>query len=378
MLRTSLSLTLTLMLGAAVCGPAAGQTSLQSKERSSQQAATQTSSLTAQTVLQTGDGEEPSDRVMRVGMIGLDTSHCIAFAKILNDPQQPNHIPGFRVTVVYPRGSPDIASSTSRVPKYTVDIGKLGVAVVDNLDAMIAQVDAVLLETNDGRPHLEQVVPVLRAGKPCFIDKPLAGSLADGVAIYRLAEHFQTPVFSASSLRYGKATQAVRNGSSGEVTGCDTWSPCKLEPTHPDLFWYGIHGVESLFTVMGKDCVSVQRTSTSTTELVVGTWNDGRLGSFRGLRSGAAGYGGTAFTTKSRVPVGQYEGYAPLVMEITKFFRTREAPVTPAETLAIYAFMEAADESKRQSGQPVAISDVMQAAQQQADATVRGILQSKR
>lgn len=322
-------------------------------------------------------GQNPGE-VVRVGMIGLDTSHCIAFTKLLNDESQKDFIPGFRVTVVYPKGSPDIESSTSRVPKYTTDIGKLGVQVVDDLEQMIDQVDAVLLETNDGRPHLEQIIPVLRAGKPCFIDKPMAGSLDDCMAIFQLAEHFGTPVFSSSSLRYGKATQAVRNGSIGSVTGCDTWSPCKLEPTHPDLFWYGIHGVESLFTVMGKDVISVVRTSTESTDLVVGTWTDGRIGTFRGLRSGKAGYGGTAFGTKSQAAVGSYDGYAPLVKEITKFFRSRKPPIDPAETLAIYAFMEAADECQRRNGQPVLIEDVMRRARQQSEATFRGILDGSR
>ena len=316
--------------------------------------------------------------IIRVGMIGLDTSHCIAFTKLLNDKSQKDFIPGFRVTAVYPKGSPDIESSTSRVPKYTGDIQKLGVEVVDDLQQMIDQVDAVLLETNDGRPHLEQIVPVLQAGKPCFVDKPMAGSLSDCIAMFRLADHYQTPIFSSSSLRYGKSTQAVRNGSIGQVTGCDTWSPCKLEPTHPDLFWYGIHGVESLFTVMGKDVVSVVRTQTDSTDVVVGTWADGRIGTFRGLRSGKAGYGGTAFGSKAQAAVGSYDGYAPLVSEITKFFRTKETPIDPAETLAIYAFMEAADACVQQNGKRIAIETVMQRASVQADARVRGILRASR
>lgn len=326
----------------------------------------------------TGYGQNQQKSVIRIGMIGLDTSHCIAFTKLLNDPKQPEYISGFRVTAVYPKGSPDIESSTSRVPKYTADIQKLGVEIVDDLDQLIAQVDAVLLETNDGRPHLEQVAPVLKAGKPCFIDKPMAGSLADCIAIFKLSQHYDTPIFSSSSLRYGKSTQAVRNGSIGRVTGCDTYSPCKLEPTHPDLFWYGIHGVESLVTVMGKNVVSVSRTQTESTDIVVGTWTDGRLGTFRGIRSGAAGYGGTAFGTKSQAAVGGYDGYAPLVVQITEFFSSGEPPIDSEETLAVYAFMEAADESKRQNGRTVQVADVFASASTEAEASVRRILRTNK
>jgi len=311
---------------------------------------------------------------IKVGMIGLDTSHCLAFARLMNNADDPKHVPGCRLTVVYPKGSPDIESSVSRVPKYTEEIKKLGVEVVNDLEAMVAQVDAVLLETNDGRPHLEQVIPVLKAGKPCFIDKPIAGSLTDCIAIFELAKHYKTPVFTSSSLRYGKNTQAVRGGSIGDVIGADTYSPCSLEKTHPDLYWYGIHGCESLFTVMGPGVETVVRTQTDDFELVTGTWNDGRIGTFRGMRSGKSGYGGKAFGAKGVADVGSYNGYDPLLVEIVKFFKSGQAPVSPEETTDIYAFMEAADESKRQGFVPVKVADVMAKAKAEAAKKVADVV----
>ncbi len=295
---------------------------------------------------------------MRIGMIGLDTSHCLAFAELLNKQEPDPEVAGFRVVLVYPKGSPDIESSVSRVPDYTVKIKALGVEICDDLDTMIAQVDAVLLETNDGRPHLEQVVPVLKARKPVFIDKPIAGSLADAIAIFELAKHYDTPVFSSSSLRFSAAIQEIRGGSIGPVTGCDTYSPCSLEATHPDLFWYGIHGCEALFTVMGAGCESVVRTSTRDFEQVTGVWSDGRIGTFRGIRAGGSGYGGTAFGANGVASLGKFDGYRPLVVEIVKFYRTGKAPVSAEETIDLYAFMEAADESKRRGFVPVKLADV--------------------
>ncbi len=319
----------------------------------------------------------PERKTVRIGMIGLDTSHCLAFTKLLNDPKAAADIAGFRVVAVYPKGSPDIESSTSRVPKYTEEIRKLGVRIVDDLDELVGQADAILLETNDGRPHLEQIIPALKAGLPVFVDKPIAGSLTDAVAMFELGKHFKTPLFCSSSLRFSDGPQALRAGSAGKILGCSTYSPCSLEKTHPDLFWYGIHGVEMLFTVMGTGCESVTRASSKDFELVTGTWNDGRLGTFRGIRSGSSGYGGTAFGEKGIVPVGKYDGYRPLVVEIVKFFRTREVPVTAKETLEIYAFMEAADESKRQAGAPVTLESVMEKARAQAAEKVKEILARK-
>src|SRR5690606_18973123 len=138
----------------------------------------------------------------------------------------------------------------------------------------------------------------IKAGKPMFIDKPLAGTLADALLILREAKQANVPVFSSSSLRFVPGALAARNGSVGNVTGCDAYSPASLEPTHPDLFWYGIHGVETLFTVMGPGCEEVVRMKADNTDVVVGRWNGDRIGTFRGIRASKLGYGGTAYGTK--------------------------------------------------------------------------------
>ena len=304
---------------------------------------------------------------IKIGIIGLDTSHAIAFTKEFNSDQPAEELVGMRIVAAYPQGSPDIQSSVGRVPEYTKAVQELGVEIVDSIDSLVARVDAVLLETNDGRPHLEQAIPVLRAHKPVFVDKPIAGSLPDAIAIFMAAEKLGTPLFSSSSLRFVSGAQQARNGSVGDVRGCDAFSPCPLEPTHPDLYWYGIHGAETLFTVMGTGCQSVRRVTTPETDVVVGLWEGGRVGTLRGIRApGQGGYGGTAFGTKGILNVGSYEGYRPLIIEIGKFFRSGKPPVARAETLEIYAFMSAADESKKLGGDSVTLESVMRTAQKEA------------
>ncbi len=310
---------------------------------------------------------------IRVGIIGLDTSHALAFTEMLNEPHAADDLANCHVVAAYPQGSRDIKSSVERVPEYTKKLRERGVEIVDSLDTLLSKVDAVLLETNDGRPHLEQALPVFQAKKPCFIDKPLAGSLADAIAIVATADKSGTPIFTSSSLRYTAGAQAIRRGEFGEVFGCDAFSPCALEPTHPDLFWYGIHGVESLYTVMGPGCETVCRSSTVDSDFVVGTWRDGRVGTFRGNRKGAHEFGGTAFTAKGAKSLGDYGGYRPLVVEIVKFFRAGVPPVNAAESLEIYTFMEAADESKRQGGKPVRLADVLERAKTQAEANLKSL-----
>jgi predicted dehydrogenase len=317
-----------------------------------------------------------SEETVRIGMIGLDTSHALAFTKEFHqDPPDDEATGGFRVVAAYPQGSTDIESSASRIPKYTAEMKELGVAIVDSIDELLDQVDVVLLETNDGRLHLEQALKVFQAGKPVFIDKPTGSNLSEVVAIFRAAEHFDVPMFSSSSLRYSKGAQSIRAGKIGRVLGCDSFSPCTIEKTHVDLYWYGIHGVETLYTCMGAGCTSVTHTSTEDFELAVGQWADGRIGTYRGMRTGKRGYGGTAFGEKAIVPVGSYDGYQPLVFEIAKFFRSKEPPIDPVETIELYAFMQAAHESKRREGIPVSIAEVLQTAEDQATKLLEGKLE---
>lgn len=297
--------------------------------------------------------------LIRIGIIGLDTSHAPAFAKILNDPDAEEDVAGCRVLAAYPHGSQDIESSVSRIPRYTKELSEMGVEITDSIDLLLEAVDCVLLETNDGRPHWAQARQVIDAGKPLFIDKPIAASLADTVRIFRYAKEKGVPVFSSSSLRYMAGAQEIRKGSHGKILGVNTYSPCSLEKTHPDLYWYGIHGVEILYTVMGPGCQSVTRSTSAEFDVVTGVWKDGRMATFRGIRAGKSGYGGTAFCEKGIVDLGKYGGYRPLLVEIVKMFKTGKSPVPPEETIELYAFMSAADRSKELGGAPVNVQKLI-------------------
>ncbi|GAA5220166.1 Gfo/Idh/MocA family oxidoreductase [Membranihabitans marinus] len=299
----------------------------------------------------------------RVGIIGLDTSHSIAFAKGMNKEDANPKLLGYKVVAAYPHGSKDIVSSTERIPGYIDQMKEIGVEIVDSIASLLDKTDVILLETNDGRRHLEQVIPVLQAGKRVFIDKPIAASLEDTYKIFEASEKYNIPVWSSSSLRYTGGMDKLKNGEIGKVLGATTFSPAKYEETHPDLYWYAIHGVETLFTVMGTGCQSVSRTHTEGLDVVTGIWEGGRIGTFTGLRSPKGGYGGTAFGEKGQLNLGPYGGYMPLLEEVASYFDTGIVPVRPEETIEICAFMTAADLSKKKNGKHVSMEKVMNKAQ---------------
>jgi predicted dehydrogenase len=320
------------------------------------------------------DAAEPAAPI-RVGVIGLDNYQAVAFTQLFHDPKAAGDLAGIRVVAAFPAGSPDIAESVRELPKWTKDIQTYGVSIVDSPEAVLEKVDAVLVMSLDGRAHLGQLKAVLKARKPVYVGRPLAANLADAVAIFRLAREHDTPLFSCSQHRFSPGFIGMRNHEEvGTVLGCDVYGGCPREPHHPDLVWHAIHGVETLYTIMGPGCVSVTRTSTDKAELVTGVWQDGRVGTYRGIREGALKYSATVFGSKGVapagiygyaapvrgvVPPGRYMAYEATAVEIAKFFKTRKPPVSAAETTELFAFLEAAEESKRQGGVPVKLETVL-------------------
>ena len=149
----------------------------------------------------------------KVGIIGLDTSHAIAFTKELNGDNKKEQYKDFRIVAAYPYGSKTIESSYNRIPGYIEQVEALGVEVVSSIAELLEKVDYVLLETNDGNEHLQQAYEVFKSRKLVFIDKPLAATLSQAIAINQLAKKYNASYFSSSAVRFASLNQEFRKGS---------------------------------------------------------------------------------------------------------------------------------------------------------------------
>jgi len=292
------------------------------------------------------------NRLIRIGMIGLDSSHAISFTKLLNDPDQEGHVPGGRVVVAYPGGSPDFDLSIKRVPGYTHQIQEqFGVRIVETPEEVASQCDAILIVASDARVHLELFRRIAPYGKPVFIDKPLALHATEAEEIGRLAQQHQIPIMSSSSLRYARLPRAVLEGE-GEnvVVGADVQGPISIEPTQSYYFWYGIHLAEMLFTIMGTGCKEVTAVSSAQYDVIVGKWQDGRVGTMRGGRGEEYPFGVTIFGSKGTIHCNaQGDGfpfYAELLQDVMTMFKTGNPVLDWQETVSIIRFLEAAEESR--------------------------------
>jgi hypothetical protein len=292
---------------------------------------------------------------LKIGIVGLDTSHCKAFTSILNDIRNPHYVPGGRVVCAYPGGTELFSLSRNRVEGYTQELrDDFGVKMVPAIPELVQQVDAVLLESVDGRQHLEQFRQ-LAVGKPVFIDKPFATSSKDAEEIHQIAQKTGTPIMSCSSLRYASGiSDLVLVGES--VLGCETFGPAALLDDYPGLFWYGIHSAEVLFSMMGTGCRNVRLIGNTQMDIVVGEWEDGRLGVMRGLRLSRGDFG-CVVHTDGGTHLGLAESnppyYAVMLLETMQFFKTGVSPIPMSETLEIIAFLEAAGRSRLEDGRSI-------------------------
>lgn len=309
---------------------------------------------------------QDTPKPLRAGIIGLDTSHVPAFTKLFNNPKADGDLAGIKVVAGYPGGT-DMPASKDRVAKFTEQVRGMGVEIVDSISKLLEKVDVVLIESVDGRIHLKEAREVFQSGKLVYIDKPIAGTLPETIALFELAKKHHVKTWSSSSSRFGPDLVALKgNPEVGDILGVTTWGPCSYQSGTPDLFFYAIHGIESLFMLMGTGCETVARSKGMASDQVTGMWKDGRIGTYRGIVKGKAEFGAMVYGSKSVQQGGKTVSYEALCRQIGKFFRTGEPPVSEAETIEIFTFMEAADESLRQGGKPVALADVLAKAKTEA------------
>ena len=298
-------------------------------------------------------------RELKLGLIGLDTSHVIVFSDTFNNPASKQALTGAKVVAAWPGGSPDLHSSISRVPGYTKELSeKFGVKILDSIEAVCEASDVILHTSLDGRVRRAQFERIAPFGKPVFLDKPFAVTSADARAIFATAEKHGTKIFTSSSLRFtGALTRVVTPANRAMVRGADFCGPVAHEPTNPGFFWYGIHAVEMLYTTMGRGCRAVRCCSNADYDLVTALWADGRIGTIRGNRTGNYEFHGLVHFEKNSVPVNvqtETKGFFTCLAEaILAFANGGPVPVEKEETLELIRFIEAANESSTSGGKEV-------------------------
>jgi len=325
---------------------------------------------------------------IRLGILGIDSYGAVAYAEFFNKPHAEGVFEGMRIVAAYPLVSNDYPDSAGQLARWQDQLLKMyqspakpedavpAIEVVDSMEKFLEKVDGVMIFSLDGRLHLEQATPILKAGKRLFIGRPLASSPEDAAAILKLAAETKTPCWSSSQHRFSTGFIGMREHPEvGKVIGCDVYGGWDEKAPEADKFSRPLHSIETLYTIMGPGVVSVTCTSTPICETITALWKDGRVGTYRGIKQGAIKYSATVFGDKGvstagiyghGVPVNgvvpttdKYVGYEPLATEMAKFFKGGPTPVAPEETMEIYALIQAANESKAQNGAVVPLKNLL-------------------
>lgn len=297
---------------------------------------------------------------LKVGIIGTDTSHSVAFTRLLNDSLDVHHVQGGKVVEAFPGGSPDFPLSYSRVNRFMEQLQtEYNVVKMDSIEEIALNSDAILLESADGRVHLEQFRRIAAYGKPVFIDKPLALTVEQARKIYEIAEEHKVPLMSSSALRYAEAlTENLQQLKTTPIKSVEVNGPLVVEPTQLRYFWYAIHMAEMLYTIMGPGCTKVKVIYDDNQEMIKGQWQDGRTGTIHCDLTGTSSFG-AKIQTETGTSIVHIEStdkpfYASLLEQVMSFFRTGISPVDKTVTLEIIRFLEAAEQS-RASGEEIGL-----------------------
>lgn len=289
---------------------------------------------------------------LRIGIIGLDTSHASRFREILNDPLHPYHVPGGRIVKAFPGGTEAFHLSASRVPQFAGEYAGNGIELTSSIDDL-ADCDAFCILSAVGDQHLEQFKAVAKFGKRVFIDKPLACSYRAAQEIVRIADEYNIAVTTASSFRFAHGIDDILQSEDQQIISCQVFGKMDMFDDYRDYFWYTVHGCDILYRMMGRGCKAVQVISGEPADLLVGHWQDGRLGTVLAKRGGRWGFGCAVLTDngyRHGQAINEPPSYALMIRKLLDFFAGGNPPADIQESLEVMAFLEAASQSRAAGG----------------------------
>lgn len=296
---------------------------------------------------------------MRIGAIGIDSSHLPEFSRRIKALHDAGETP-CRVTHFWTDGRHDWPVPED-VEKWRAQAVDLGVEPAASMEALLEAVDGVMVLAVSGFRHLELARAALERGMPTYIDKPLACSLADAVRIRDLARAHNARCYSASSLRFATELENVRKADLGDIVAVDAFGPGEMNEGAPGLLHYGVHTVEMVDAIWGPGVRRVSAIELPDRHLLDMEYHNGRYARLRLERKGAYDFGATVHGTKAihqfRVDFGPV--YGNLVRGMTTFFTGGPAPATLDAIVENVAVMLAGNRSISEQGAWIEVSSAI-------------------
>ncbi|NGM63571.1 Gfo/Idh/MocA family oxidoreductase [Sphingobacterium sp. SGG-5] len=196
--------------------------------------------------------------MIRLGMIGMSegNAHPYSWSSIINGQFDGDEIcrVGYPAVAAYLEANEDTLGITGgrvthvwcqeRTIAESIARSSGIPTVVDRLEDMVGDIDAVILGRDDPENHVAMAIPFVDAGIPVFVDKPLAYS-QDDLDWFADKAADGGFVMSCSSMRYANECRIVKQ---------DLAALGKIELVtavgKKDWKKYGIHLLEAIFAVL--------------------------------------------------------------------------------------------------------------------------------
>ena len=289
-----------------------------------------------------------ADSQIKVAFIGLDTSHSVQFAQYIQDPNIPaaERCTDLLVTRCMRFETP--FQGKEGLDDRQKKLEELGILVTEDFDEAIADCDAIFLEINDPTLHLEYFRKCAKLGKPIFLDKPFADTLANAKAIARIAEENDVKFFTASKLRNFQTIEDLAAQNLEVATAMAWGSLGKCPEGYSLIIWYGVHTFELLERFMGIGAKSVKTLPTEVGFDCQVKYHDGRSALVK-MSTGLGGGYGCWVLGGGKVECALAQSGTPINMlnNFVAMCRGAAPAVSVAESLEIMAMLEAAEKSYR-------------------------------
>lgn len=295
---------------------------------------------------------------IKIGLIGLDTSHCEAFTQVFNDSSYAHHIPGARVVVACPGVSTDYPPSVQRSVCYIDKLkNSYKIPMVETPEEVASQCDLVMITSLDGRKHLEFVEKVAPFKKPTFVDKPFTTTSSDAERIVKLSKEGGFPLMSCSALRYMDGfRKGLETQEHGALKGMHVFGTMILDDFMPGWFFYGVHWVEMVVAAFGPDFKDIVVQSDEDQDHLLARWKTGAFATINGQRTAHRNWGVTFHFEKYFINVDLQKDsrliYCGMLEKVIQELAHGKMPVSYEEMLAVVRMMEVANKS-RQNGQRI-------------------------
>ncbi len=194
--------------------------------------------------------------MIKIGILGSDNSHALAFSKICNlcDENGNYEYDDIRVEAIY---------GFNDDPEHTAEVAREGKIpfIAKSYDEMFGRVDAVMVVYRDGKHHLDHILPFLEKGYPVWVDKPIVTTREDASKLCEAVKKYGSLITGGSTMKYNYETLTLKNkiatGQLGNVTGGFMNFPGDLNSEYSGLHFYGPHLCEMCLSVFGYDAKAV-------------------------------------------------------------------------------------------------------------------------